>query len=367
MVTAVAGWFCAAQTPPVVKWQCEPDSRLIAPATQRASSGPSATAPATQHSVDPAAIKSNIKISSVVRMSREVVIPPVPSRYLLTYCNWKAGLGWELWDLGQGVKAAEGKAGLPFNHPILSPTGEYVACPTGGGAEGNRVEVWSLKTGQRAASFKGSQMPIGFVGTDRVLLKSELLDRNKKIEVRNIKTGDITATILPEYLEPIGQSPTGKYLLIYGWEELRIYDTSSGKQTGVIEIKRPPGENAPFAAKSMAFTGDGKELTLFLYASTAGKTRIIVVDFASGEKTFDRMLVLPGDFKQETAITYLPDHSGWLLFERSVVDRATMKSIHTLPKEPKYRRMVSNTEALRVYETLTGGTTHLRIDTMKVP
>jgi WD40 repeat protein len=119
---------------------------------------------------------------------------------------------------------------------VHAPTAKLFAAP----GESNSVHVWDTETGEERSVLelgagKGDYLRELAVSSDgRMLasLKHQDAPRREVVQLWDVKTGKVVHTLAKdqEYLANVALSPDGKTLATIGWNDVRFWDTASGKE-----------------------------------------------------------------------------------------------------------------------------------------
>ncbi len=132
-------------------------------------------------------------------------------------------------------------------------------------------------------------------------------------------------------------SPGRRYFVEAAYEIIRLIDLTTGKEVGRIENVPRDQVEAAF------FSPDGSEFTIYL-----ADRRVLSWDVSTGKNSVDFKFHTDPKTLGEFAYAYkgpilqwLPDNSGWLLYGRTIIDRATHSVIYEQKKPADQGRLVS--------------------------
>jgi hypothetical protein len=307
----------------------------------------------------------NLKGSIPVAFMGSVVFPTGPSPYVaVTPGGVKGQTVLQVYDLrtlkpvGQPLQAKfDAFTCWP---PVLSPDGAYLAAvPKDRDKAG--VEVWTTATG-KSTTIEVDDTPKIKIGLVDFVGKGELFtmkhehqfpdpSQTATYQVWDVKTGKDVSTFsynLCFHGKWGGFSPGRKFLLLEETDGARGYhllsfDIARGKQIGVFEFQ---GKKEPWGqAAGIAFSPDGEEVAMLwrLGQRPPAWGKLLCWDVRTGKKLVDHLLgydppqidSLWGDGGPRT-LQWLPDKSGWLLFNHLLVDRESGAIVYRISPEPGF-------------------------------
>lgn len=235
----------------------------------------------------------NVSIAQPARFE-ELLFPTRTSEFCLVglaaYESDKA----ELWNLATGKR--EGAiTGTPPQaiKRALSPDGKFLAIALLDRARANDVEVWSLESGKRVASFMAddrafSMTILDFAGPTEVVTFT-LGQQNGKfghhLRVWDAQTGaasrqmDLDKNISGDTRYDI--SPGGNWLASIVTPDVVIFDLQTGQAKASIAPPSKTESGDQVSINSVRFSPDGTELALLAEGSKASV--LSVLDVATGE------------------------------------------------------------------------------------
>jgi len=141
----------------------------------------------------------------------------------------------KVWDFGSGrlLRALKGHEGLIFS-VCVTPDGRHLVS----GSEDGTIKVWDLRSGRLIRTLKGHKVPVNYfcVTPGGRYLVSESLDDT--IKVWDLESGRLLWT-LEGHEGPVWSvsvTPDGRYLVSGGWDGVRIWDLSEGKEVVVAVV-----------------------------------------------------------------------------------------------------------------------------------
>lgn len=293
----------------------------------------------------PVELGANVKWTIPIPESfsqNDVIYPRALSPFVLVGGNDNANQTRELWDMREPSKVGVLRGDIETAKPmILSADGSYFATHTH--PVPRMTDVWNLADGKRIARIPdGERIPdvLAFVGADKILIGTTYA---KRLEVWNF----ITNKSLFKIDTPDGWSsrpkaftvsPTGKNVAIMAGQQIVIYEMDGGKLVGTLPVPRVDGEDN-VSPEGVAFSPDGTALSA-LVKFAFNPPRIVTWDLTTG--SFESDLRKPGyaglkeSFGYDTrGIEWLPDSSGWLIYDQTIIERKTGQIIWTIPFDPK--------------------------------
>ncbi|RMG36209.1 MAG: hypothetical protein D6725_11095 [Planctomycetota bacterium] len=266
----------------------------------------------------------------------------------------------ECWNLATGERVRT-VPGLPNadDKSSLSPTGKRIAVhdplkPT-------QVEVWSLESGQRVASFEVARLPanveqIALVRDDRLLVvvTEYAVPMKKRARLFDVATGrEIASRALGSRWSGghAAVSPAGRYVALLLHDEsmparpvpwVELFTTEALQRVARVPLPLDAYANV----HGLAFSRAGDRL--MLVATGLESTQLIEVRLTDG-KPIDHRFAGNWSFsplRREAyvgpAIEPLADDAGWLVFGRTIVDAAVAHRVWYVDTHRKnlYRRLI---------------------------
>lgn len=200
-------------------------------------------------------------------------------------------------------------------HPqLFTADGKTVA-----GMASEDICVWDTDTGKELQRFSVGKVPLpGLEGqsaqvfrlalsADGKLLAAHVYDiKEHNVHVWNARTGKKLFTLkMRHYSDAVAFSPDGKLLGTVAYDDLRLWDTATGK-----EVRKIVG-----AQNYLAFSADGKRL-----AAVSRGGGVKVWNVADGKEVFDVKPVpgrFPGslDFAPDGQTLAVSSPEGWVLYD----------------------------------------------------
>ena len=215
----------------------------------------------------------------------------------------------------------------------LSPDGTTLAFIHGNREQQHRVSVWSYATGKKVQTIDvekpGNQVKsIALASPTRLLAFSDTRVDGKSLRV--LKLFDVTAgTQIKQLafetafdLTHCTISPGGKYLAyLIDSNNLLILESESLNIVAATRFNHSSGSQS----KGVAFNASGDRIACgFL---NENKTRIMVVDFATGASTVAAEFIgemayspISGSIYLGTSLEWLPGDKGWCVYGSCIVD-----------------------------------------------
>jgi hypothetical protein len=250
---------------------------------------------------------------------------------------------------------------FPRRHVALSPDGAYVADRAQGTTKPT-VDVWSVAEGRSLRKIEVDAAPnvkvglIDFAGPDRLLtMKHEHEHPNPHskatYQVWNIKTGACATEFSTDLVFNPGWgclSPGHRYLAMEETKPLKGYhilcwDLETGKLVGTLEVQKK--EETWGRPVALAFSADGAELALLWWRRGAPDQwgQLLCWDVKTGKKVLEHNISRnPKQIDSlwshggPRTLQWLPDNSGWLLFDHLVFDRKSGAVVWKLDPEPRF-------------------------------
>jgi WD40 repeat protein len=237
----------------------------------------------------------------------------------------------------------------------LSPDGAYLATNVPN-ARLSTVEVWSVATGRRLRQIEVEPDPdkklilLDFAGKDRLLTENHR-DQRSTYRVWDLTTGEEVSEFsckLEFDWKRGGFSPGLKYLVLEhtdideGYRFL-CWDLTTGRLAGrfPFQDRKDPGGQAA----GIAFSPDGQKMAMLWRLGQRPDCwgRLLCWDVRTRQKLADHKIGY--DLKSIDAlwarggtstIQWLPDGSGWLLFNHLLIDHRSGAVTGTIPPEPDW-------------------------------
>ncbi|MEO6808423.1 MAG: hypothetical protein ABI353_04855, partial [Isosphaeraceae bacterium] len=265
--------------------------------------------------------------------------PSTPSPFVALGGNGDERQRREVWDLRDGKRVGGLIGRLDLNRPLaLSPDGKYLV------GHANKVPrvtaIWSTTDGKLVGEIEdGKNIPdvIDFAGPSRVVIATT---HAKEFHVWDFQTGaDAVQFQAPENYarESVALSPGRRYIAFAtdrNGGRLWVYDLTDGSLAGETEL---PRNGKPFGlnCKGLAFSPDGRELAGVFERAFDG-WHILVWDLANGKLVADHLGTGNDPFGKKRfyegrPLQWLPDQTGWLVFDEAVVERQSGQRVWSLP------------------------------------
>lgn len=222
------------------------------------------------------------------------------------------------------------------DYRCLSANGKYFAAFEGGTFDrGKDINVWNLVTGEIVATIPGkssSIYPVMKIMYNRYLLAAPNtgetltiwdLEQDKKtrdvfVRTDRIEEGQLTV------------SPDGKYLALCEGDKVSVMTLADGRYAGNLAAPlRDPTSRSTWTlgardVKDLEFSPDGQEMAaIYSSYSSLNKQRLVVWN-GQGQITHDIPLNIPYGRLNAYCLSWLPDHKGWVI-DGNVIDRETKK------------------------------------------
>ncbi|HET6880686.1 MAG TPA: hypothetical protein VFI31_11055 [Pirellulales bacterium] len=247
----------------------------------------------------------------------------------------------ELWNLAAGkreglIKGNPEKA----NRRTLSPDGKYLALAVLDRAQANSIEVWSLETGERAASFPAddkslSMTILDFAGPNELVTYTFGQQNGKFVyhlriwepaTGKSLRQFDLEKNVSGDTRYDI--SPGGHWLATLMNPEVVIYDLRTGKPAGTITPPSKTEDGKHVSVDSVRFSHDGKEIACLSEGSDGSV--LVVHDTATGErklthelpKSYKSALQNPASYKGPH-IEFVAEPAGFLWYGGGFIERET--------------------------------------------
>jgi predicted Zn finger-like uncharacterized protein len=244
--------------------------------------------------------------------------------------------------------------------PVLSPTGQALAWPTN--ATRPTVEVRTVADGKTvripAAESSGIQLLMAdFLARDRLLTVTRLM-QGPGAAIGTYRGWDLSSGKVewefsfPVLFHPrlVTLSPGRNYLAMQRSQQghrLFFWDTRTGSIAGSFEFQGKDDSRGDCAG--LAFSNDGRQIAMLWRRNEKPKTwgRLLCWDVATRKKLCDHAVgyLLPQidslwSRGGKRSLQWLPDGSGWLLFDHLVLRRSDGTLAGKLPPEPKNDREI---------------------------
>ncbi len=274
-----------------------------------------------------------------------ILYPTTPSPFVIVGGNDNADQYREVYDLRKPAKIGRLAGKIEVAKPMaLSPDGAYFVVHTN--PVPRTTDIWRVADAKRIGRIEdGDKIPdyldIAGPGEGRLVLGTSYA---KTFQVWDFLQGKKLFTITtPDGFDrdSVTLSPGRRYmaLTLAQKNKLQVYDLSNGNLAGQFEIPKDANFNAD--CEGMAFSPDGKALTLLYTANT--KTHLMTLDATTGllESDFET----PGNNPfgktfsyDDQVVQWLPDASGWLIRDQSIVERKSGQTVFAIPFAPtKYQ------------------------------
>ncbi len=272
-----------------------------------------------------------------------VVFPSSFSPFVVVGRNLTAQDARQIWNLETMELIGSLQGQIPLVYPIvLSPDGKYLAAKNRNFP--NAMEVYSTVAGAavQRLTLDGPGVPplADFAGPGQFLTVERGGQQPGLARVWDINTGKVIRQFdlqaLPHDPRVSSISPGGKYLAFLDSScKLVVYDLVQGLCAGTATHSlQQPGE-APMTPKGLAFSPDGVELAA-LFGNLLDQ-RLLVWDVTRGTLTRQHQLKglrdpsPPRRVYTGPVLDWVPDRSGWLLFNTSLVDVVSGSVVWTMP------------------------------------
>ncbi|MDR3635897.1 MAG: hypothetical protein P4L84_18990 [Isosphaeraceae bacterium] len=322
--------------------------------------------PAWRVQVDPAPEKLEFPPIAKLAISvpeaygnNDVLYPTTPSPFVMMGGNEVDDHYREVWDL-RGPKRMGRLAGrIETAKPMaLSPDGEYFATHTN--PVPRTTDIWRVSDATRIGRIAdGENIPdvVDFAGPGRLLIGTSYA---KQFQVWDFTSGKVVTKIAVPATwgvdrESVALSPGRRFMaLAYAQgNKVQVFDLTTGRSVGEAPLEKEG--NANFDCQALAFSPDGTALGgLFTAGSTS--THVMCWDVATGR--------LEADFRAEgrdpygklfsyegQPLQWLPDQSGWMVYDQAIVERKSGQTVWNLPFD-KGRNMVEGPRRLLDAERL---------------
>ncbi|QDU73368.1 hypothetical protein Pan97_03380 [Bremerella volcania] len=219
------------------------------------------------------------------------------------------------------------------DYRCLSANGKYFAAFEGGHFDrGKDINVWNLVTGEIVATIPGkssSIYPVMKIMYNRYLLAAP--DTGEQLTIwdleQNKKTRDVFVRTQDVNEGQLTVSPDGKYLALCEGDKVSVMTLADGRYAGNLAAPlRDPTSSTGWTVgardiKDLEFSPDGQEMAA-LYSSFS-KQRLVVWN-GQGQITHDIPLNIPYGRLNAYSLSWLPDQKGWIV-DGNVIDRETKK------------------------------------------
>lgn len=222
------------------------------------------------------------------------------------------------------------------SYRCLSANGKYFAAFEGAWHDrGKDINVWNLVTGEIVATIPGkssSIYPVMKIMYNRYLLAAPNtgetlviwdLEQDKKtrdvfVRTDRIEEGQLTV------------SPDGKYLALSEGDKVSVMTLADGRYAGNLAAPlRDPTSRSTWTLgardiKDLEFSPDGQEMAaIYSSYSNFNKQRLVVWN-GNGQITHDIPLNIPYGRLNAYCLSWLPDQKGWIV-DGNIIDRETKK------------------------------------------
>ena len=275
-----------------------------------------------------------------------ILYPTTPSPFVMLGDNANDDHYREVWDLRSATRVGrlKGKVDV-FKPKALSPDGAIFVTHTL--FEPKNFDIWNIATATRIARIADDGKHIYDIadfagpGNGKVIFGSSL---SKMFEIWDFRSGKkLLKFDTPANFEPdsVAFSPGRRYmaLTLRGKDTMQVYDLTIGRPAGEFEFEKEGSTH--WDCKGVAFSPDGTALAgLFRVGNTA---RLLAWDAANGTLVCDFHANGGDGFGKSHAnanlpLQWLPDQSGWLVFDANIVERQSGQIVWSLPIPPiKYK------------------------------
>ncbi|HVV99038.1 MAG TPA: WD40 repeat domain-containing protein, partial [Planctomycetaceae bacterium] len=281
----------------------------------------------------------------------ELLFPTNLSEYVLSNLKHYESDGGELWNLTTGKRVGAIKGSPSKAHKrALSPDGQYLAINVLGGDIPNLVEVWSLSTGQKVASWqadeaKMSMTILDFAGPGEVLTYTFGNPTGKfayHLRVWDAQSGkparqfDLKQTIGGDKHYQV--SPGRRYLATMHSGEVAFFDLTNGEKVGAVAPpnKTEAGENVN--SEGFRFSPDGSEIAVISDSFNATTIRAFDLETGDAKLTHDlpsfKFGLQHASSYKGPSVDYATDGSAFLFFGSALVDRESGMVLWTYQSPP---------------------------------
>jgi len=175
----------------------------------------------------------------------------------------------KLWDIksGKEIRTFSGHSNAVFSS-VFSPNGKYFL--SGGGD--STLKLWDIGSARIIRTFKGNTSVVHAVAFSRDGKYCLSGSENQDLILWNVESGTMVKKFAghEELVESVAFSPDGKYCLSGGFDGLKLWDVTSGKEIS---------EQALGWVHAVVFSPDGKQ---FLSGSAGGA--FTLWDAATGDE-----------------------------------------------------------------------------------
>lgn len=271
----------------------------------------------------------------------EILFPRANSEFCLVGLDaYESGRG-ELWNLAAGkregvIKGSPQKA----TRRSLSPDGKYLATAVLDRAHANEIEVWSLESGERLATFPADDKALSMTVLD-FAAPGELVTYTfgqqagkfvyhlrvwDPVSGKSLRQLDLDKNISGDARYDI--SPGGRWLATLIGPEVVVFDLRSGKLAGTITPPTKTEEGKHVSIDSVRFSPDGQEMACLSEGSDGSV--LIVHDVATGERKLTHELSRSMKSGLQHAASYKGPHiefvhepAGFLWYGGGFIERET--------------------------------------------
>lgn len=351
---AVAGASGADAIPEDTETSRAPTSSAAAtyPVAKVAAPAASAASASWRVPVDPPAFADgpyppNLELSIPVpdHYGDPVLYPTTASPFVLLGDNSNDRQRREVFDLrsGASVGRVAGNKGSTLHDPMaLSPDGRFLAARDIS-EKPYAVTIWSLADGgpalQTIPLAEEDQVInlLDFLGPDELLLVKV---SGGKALVYNVQTGKpVRQFELPKLWpeDSYALSPGRKFMTLVDSHAdptaLKVFDVTTGRLVGTQAL--PSEGTYDPNAKGVAFSDDGKALSVLF--ELKGNMHLMSWDVATGAlESHHRAEGRDGfgdekTYKAARNLQWLPDGTGWLVYDQAIVERSSGQRVWTVP------------------------------------
>ncbi len=296
--------------------------------------------PAAEAPVFPEGAKLSIPVPKSFS-SDDVLFPTTPSPFVVLGGNATADQFREVWDLRSATRVGRLSGHIEVARPMaLSPDGAYMAVHTN--PVPRTTDVWRVADARRIARIEdGEQIPdvLNFVGPGdgRIIIGTSYA---KAFQVWDFLKGEQVLKIeTPGGFDrdSVAFSSGRRYmaLTLSQKNKVMVYDLTNGRLAGEIELEEDG--SSKLDCKGMAFSPDGTALAGLFTSSAAA--HLICWDATSGKLASDFRAEGPDPYGKSysyegQAVQWLPDGSGWLIYDQSLVERQSGQVVWSIPFDP---------------------------------
>lgn len=271
----------------------------------------------------------------------DVLYPTTPSPFVVLGGNEVDAHYREVWDLRTGTKVGRLSGKIEVAKPIaLSPDGAYLAVHTN--PVPRTTDIWRIRDAQRLGRIQdGDQIPdvIEFAGPGegRLVIGTSYA---KSFQVWDFLAGaKLLAFQTPSGFDrdSVALSPGRRYmaLTLAHKNRLQVYDLTTGRLAGEYELTKDGSSDLD--CEGMAFSPDGAALAGLFTAGQA--THLLSWDATTGALASDFRVEGPNPYGKSYSyegevVQWLPDQSGWLIYDQSFVERRSGQAVWSIAFNP---------------------------------